>query len=336
MLGPLIKKYRKGQNLSQKELYTGIIGERQAIRFEQGAADLKATDFLTIMTRLELDLETILLALAPENPQWQAQLAYENLVQNAHEKDKSWLTFYQRYRQRPEKYLRRLAITAKKNYWVDSDLTSDELAEIRDFYQKLTQPTMQQMNYLQTLVSLENSLDPWSLFLKNEKFLLRFKAHPAFAARYRDLCVSFFYLLLFNRQPDQAAACHERLLAQHFSENLEQELMNKVRTQYLKIVRQEPQAEADLYQLLGVMRQLALPRGNRLCDAIIDNTRHILQNYGLHQGYTEREIGAILRFALQTEKVAKKDMVAYLKQIPDLYETFVKVGKPLAYYLDKY
>lgn len=336
MLGPLIKKYRQGQNLSQKELYAGIIGERQAIRFEQGAADLKATDFLTVLLRLELDLETVLLKLAPENPQWKVQLAFENLLNTANEKNGAWLAFYQEYREQPEKYLRRLAITAKKNYWVDSDLTPSELAEIRDFYQNLTQPTLKQINYLQILVGLENNSDIWQLFLKHEKFLLNLKDHPAFAVHYRSLCVSFFYLLLFNRQPDQAEACQKHLFAQQLRDDFLQELMTKVRLLQLKIARNEPQAKEDLDQLLATIRQLHLPSGNQLCDAVIDNTRHILQSYGLHQGFTHQEIGAILRFVFQTEKGVKKNMVAYLKQIPDLYETIVKLGKPLTYYLDKY
>ncbi|MFD1465424.1 helix-turn-helix domain-containing protein [Lapidilactobacillus mulanensis] len=336
MLGSIIKRFREEQNLTQQELYTGLLSKRQAIRFENGEVDLKANSLLTVMSRLELDLET-LQHLNTEQPKSDdtARSAYQQLKFDSLE-DPAPLAFYEQYRNSADPKVKQLAIMAHLKYWLDADLPTEERLWLATYYLDKVSLTIDQLTILLKEVLLLDPMVVESTFQRIADNLARFKFHSDYYRLSKLLLQNRFWYAIEIKALPEARKVLADPMWQADNPTLNEKMSYLIFQQFVEIADTDSRVAVEqIKQITGTLFVLSPESAQFIQDGYLDTVRHLRQLYGYHVVWSDEEIGVIVRLLESIPKKAKQDLGTYLQGFPGLTAAIAKKGNPLSYYRDK-
>ncbi len=338
MLGNIIKQFRKDQGLTQQTLYTNILSKRQAIRFENNEVDIQSEKLISIMKRLELDFET-LLHFIPNHSETSEKLTIEeeftNLTYNSLQ-DTAPLDFYEKYKNHSDDKVRQMAIISHLNYWPDADLNKSDLLWLTKYYTDMSRLTIAQLEILiKVSFRIDESLVEGT-FRRIRENLENYTFHSSYTKLLDIFLTNEFYYYLTNKQLHKAKGVLETYEHKLNINILDIKMNLKIfyNLYDLALTGQEV-FEEEIMKILDSLNTIDPDNAQFILDGYSDFIRQIKQIYGFHHGWTDKEIGTVIRLINKVPKKAKKNMGSYLKQVPYLSDTLKKNNHPLSYYVNK-
>ena len=290
-VGKLLRAVRLGQGMPQARLYDGLLSQRQAIRLESGHNDLKAELLFPILRRLHLSADEFAALLEQEQG---AALAESKPL--------------------PPVLAKALA---EYTAWGDWPLTEAERTAITRY--ALTAPVT-------TLAQIEAMIPLIPVFPEQaEKIWRRLQVFQGLP-RYEQLASSWchtrlFTLLFMGRQKAATQVVSRWQTLSHLPGDTKQ-----VRLFMTKLTAALPDASAVYAAtdpLITAWRNFNEPV---MADGMIDNRRHILSGFNVHDAWRDQEIGAVARLlkAMPKAALADLDTSAYLAKFPGLNEALAQ------------
>lgn len=298
-LGTLIRDLREARQQTQATLYADLLSRRQAIRFENGENDIKASVLFVLLDRLEVAASDVQSLLTP------AAQASGPLM---------------------------LAL-ARLNLWQDWPLTEEELQAVQHYLFTDSQPALATLRQISGLVARFEDAFAWRSY---EQLWRKAQAHRSEADYLQTalkICVDASYAALFGQQSQQAARFLNRGLALIASSDLVSGLPVKGRVQLrflnaiaVNLPQGRAAVEAATTPMITALRALG---ETLLADTFVDNRRHILTSYDLHLDWSQTELGSTARLlATFQSQVPEFDFEAYMNLLPGLKAALA--GRPLS------
>lgn len=297
-IGLVLRNLRAAQDITQTKLYHGLLSQRQVIRLEQGASDIKAEILLTVLQRLHISMSDLQALLPPA-------------------------TAEQR-RDTPPSVLNRAL--AKVTQWADWPLTDAEIAAIDRFTLTGSTMTLNQIHTLLPLVPVNRYEHLWQ---KMQQFVHA----PDYVKVAYGWCHISIHGYLFKGDIDSTTKVLRRWNALSLTANND----IWTRTYFNKLVAVLPDQDAvyaATNQMIAGWRQLDA----QYADMLMDNRRHALSGCNAHAHWTTAELGATARIFAQLPKsaLAQMNIHAYMQKLPGLTAELQRRGKEIMAFRDCY
>lgn len=298
-LGGLIRDLREARQQTQATLYADLLSRRQAIRFENGENDIKASVLFVVLDRLEIAASDVQSLMTPSA-------------------------------QASGPLMRALA---RLNLWQDWPLTDEELQAVQQYLFTDSQPALSTLRQISGLVARFEDAFAWRSY---EQLWRKAQVHHGevdFPQTALKICVDAIYAALFGHQSQQAARFLARGLALIAASDLVSGLPIKSRVQLrflnaiaVNLPQSREAVEAATTPFITGLRALGEPL---LADTFVDNRRHILTSYDLHADWSQTELGSTARLLATFQKqVPDFDFEAYVNLLPGLKAALA--GRPLS------
>lgn len=335
MIGPVIKKIREQQGLTQKEVYDHFLSKRQAIRFENGTVDVRARILLSVISILDLDWETLIYLTdegVANGDKLNSKQQFQSL-QFGSLSNKAPFEFYKKYHTSLDPKLKQLAIMAAVNYWVDADVPEEEKKWLSDYYVNQSSLTINQLEFLiRSVLSVREDLIK-DAFRRISSSLSEYGFHSKYSKLKKIFLDREFVYYLLNQKIELARNVLNEQMKNKESFDLDGRLRVAIQSEYLEIaISDGEQSKQKVRKLLKTYELLTPENAQYKIDAYLDELRRIRQIYGYHVEWTDAEIGTVIRLLSSVPRTVKKDMTTYIKEIPGLWETLKKKGHPFDYY----
>ena len=298
-LGGLIRDLREARQLTQARLYADLLSRRQAIRFENGENDIKASVLFVVLDRLEVAASDVQSLITPS-----AQASGPLML-----------------------------ALARLNLWQDWPLTDEELQAVQQYLFTDSQPALATLRQISGLVDTSEDAFAWRSYEHLWRKGQGQQGQADYAQTALKICVDACYAALFGHQSQQAALFLKRGLALIATADLVSGLPvnGRVQLRFLNAIavnlsQGRAAVEAATTPIITALRALGEPL---LADTFVDNRRHILTSYDLHAEWSQTELGSTARLlATFQRQVPDFDFEAYINLLPGLKAALA--GRPLS------
>lgn len=334
MLGSTIKTLRENRDVSQTDFYQGLISKRQAIRFEQDEADVKATVLVDILGRLDMGVEE----LANLADLKEADLPYhdfQKLVALSKKRQKAapgLRSFYSKYRYSKNKQLRRMAIIAILQF--DEPLEEADAKLLMDELFRTDELTVDQFKlFLQNIAKFAEYDQQEIIDKLSESFetIASYDDTDKLVGDYFDVLASYYLI-------DKQELSKAKRLVKSWGEMIERYPDEKVAYENWQLLLQLAETkDTSIHEDISKRAQLILLlEGSKKADYFINERRLVEITNGITHVWSTGEIGMVARRLNDLPKGETNAAKEILNSYQGLVAAVQKSGQPISSFLNDY
>lgn len=334
MLGSTIKNLRENRDVSQTDFYQGLISKRQAIRFEQDEADIKATVLVDVLERLDMGVEE--LADLAELDQIQSPyLEYQKLIKSTKKRQdpvSGLKSYYSKYRFSKNKQLRRLAIQAILQF--DEPLDEQDSKLLIDELFRSDELTIEQFSLFLTNIEKFPEYDKTEIVDKLSKSfdkIIGYDNTDQLVGAYFDTLIKYYLI-------EKGELAHAKRLLKQQGDSISRFPDEKVTYEnWQMLVNLAETKDQAIHQDISQRAQLILLlEGSKKADQFINERRQVEVKYNLNHQWSTGEIGFVARQLNDLPKGETDVAKEILNSYSGLVAAVQKSGSPISSFLNDY